>query len=160
MSVVLRPARPDDAAFLAEVLVLAAFWRPDRPAGGVEEVLRRPELAHYVAGWPRPGDLGLIAEDARPVGAAWLRFLPEDDPGYGFVDVRTPELTVGVVAARRQEGIGRRLLLGLLDAARDAGVARVSLSVEPDNPALRLYADVGFREIGVRGGAVTMLLMT
>jgi GNAT superfamily N-acetyltransferase len=99
-----------------------------------------------------------VAEEAAPVGAAWLRFLPEDEPGYGFVDARTPELTIGVVAACRGRGVGRRLLLGLLDAAREEGVERVSLSVEPDNPAMRLYERVGFVPVGVNGGAVTMLL--
>lgn len=160
MGVPLRPAGPDDAGFLAEVLALAAFWRPDGPAGTVEDVLRRPELARYVAGWPRDGDLGVVADDGRLVGAAWLRHLPADDAGYGFVDALTPELTIGVVAAYRGRGVGRRLLVALLDAARDAGIGRVSLSVEPDNPALRLYEDVGFRRVGVRGGAVTLLLRT
>jgi len=47
-------------------------------------------------------------------------------------------------------------LRALLAAARSEGYARVSLSVEPDNPALWLYRRAGFREIGRRGGALTM----
>ena len=70
MSVDLRPAVAADGPFLAEMLVGAAFWRPDGPNGSVSDVMDRPEFAHYVAGWPQPSDCGVIAEDERPVGAA------------------------------------------------------------------------------------------
>ena len=90
--VALRPAGPADAAFLADMVAAAAFWRLDGPTGTVEEVMAEPQLAHYVAGWPQPGDSGVIAEDTGPVGAAWLRYFPDSDPGFGFVDAATPEL--------------------------------------------------------------------
>ncbi len=110
-------------------------------------------------GWPRPGDLGVLAVDEqRPVGAAWLRLLPESDPGYGFVDAATPELSMGVVQAWRKRGVGRRLLDALVAAAREQGLASLSLSVEVDNYARRLYERVGFRQVGEVNGSVTMLL--
>ncbi len=157
MAVSLRPAGADDMPFLTAMLAEAAYWRSGGPPPDVD-VLALPDVARYLRDWPRPGDVGVVAEDGAPVGAAWLRFLPEDEPGYGFVDAVTPELTIGVVFSRRGQGIGRRLLVGLLDAAREAGVERVSLSVEPDNPAMRLYESAGFVPVGVNGGAVTMLL--
>jgi ribosomal protein S18 acetylase RimI-like enzyme len=156
----IRRAQRQDEAFLAQMLVAAAFWRVDGPSGSVEEVLARPELAHYLAGWPRPGDLGVIEVDdttGEPVGAAWLRFLDPADPGYGFVDEATPELTIGVRAGSRGAGVGGRLLEALLGAARSAGIAAVSLSVEPDNYALQLYARHGFQAVGGNGGSTTML---
>lgn len=159
MSVAVRPAEATDAAFLAEMLVAAAFWRPDGPSGSVAEVVDRPELAHYVAGWPRAGDLGVIALEGRqPVGAAWLRFFPDSDPGYGFLDEDTPELAMGVLKAWRAQGVGSRLLDELIDAARTRGLAAVSLSVEPDNHARRLYERVGFRRVGESSGSLTMVL--
>lgn len=95
-----RAAKASDADFLAEMLVVAAFWRPTGPSGSVAEVMEQPRLARYVAGWPRPGDLGVIAQHGRqPVGAAWLRLLPESEAGYGFVDAATPELSMGVASA-------------------------------------------------------------
>lgn len=91
MSLVVRRAPASDADFLAEMLVAAAFWRPDGPSGSVAEIMSQPQLAHYVAGWPGAGDVGVMALDGKqPVGAAWLRLLPESDPGYGFVDADTP----------------------------------------------------------------------
>lgn len=114
-----------DADFVAEMLVAAAFWRPDGPSGTVRGVLSQPQLAHYVAGWPRPGDIGVIALDGQqPVGAAWVRLLPECAPGYGFVDAATPELSMGVVQAWRGRGVGSRLLDALLAAGCEQGVGR------------------------------------
>ncbi|MGH3632050.1 MAG: GNAT family N-acetyltransferase [Sciscionella sp.] len=158
MSVTLRLAAPDDAAFLAEMLVEAAFWRPGGRRGTVADVLSQPELAHYVAGWPMPGDLGVIAEDDHPVGAAWLRFLPETDPGYGFVDAAIPEVATGIDSAWRGRGVGTRLLRALIGNARERGLNGLSLSVESDNYACRLYERLGFRSIRQVGGSLTMLL--
>lgn len=140
------------------MLVEAAFWRPDGPPGSVDDVWSRPELAHYVVGWPRPGDLGVVAEAQQPVGAAWLRFFSADDPGYGFVDAGTPEVAMGVVPVWRGRGVGTGLLDALIVAARGAGSAALSLSVEPDNPARRLYERFGFHRVGVVDGSLTMLL--
>ncbi len=158
MSIRLRPAEPSDSPFLSEMLVEAAFWRPDGPRESVEEIRERPELAHYIAGWPQPGDLGVVAEDEGPVGAAWIRHLPESDPGFGFIDALTPELTMGVVRQRRRQGVGALLLEALVSSARAHNLAAISLSVEPENYAWRLYERVGFQAVGTLGGSLTMLL--
>jgi len=121
--------------FIAEMLVAAACWRLDGPVGDVQSVLARPELAHYVSGWPRPGELGVVAQDGPPVGAAWLRLLPGHDRGYGFVDEETPELSIAVVPTHRGRGIASLLLKALPVSARAQRHEALSLSVEPDNPA-------------------------
>jgi GNAT superfamily N-acetyltransferase len=155
----LRPARPDDRAFITEMLVAAVNWAPGRSLT-VDRILADPALAHYVAGWMRPGDLGVVATsaDGTPIGAAWLRYFPTDDPGYGFVRPDVPELSIGVRASLRGKGIGRRLLRAILAAARDAGVPAVSLSVDRANAAARLYAAEGFRVTGSEVDADTMLV--
>ncbi len=114
-------------------------------------------LERYVEGWGRPGDAALVAIDEfRPVGAAWYRLFTREEPGYGFVDDTTPELTIAIVPSRRGKGLGRELLQALLDEAGRSGYTRVSLSVEPDNPALRLYEQHGFARAGERAGALVM----
>jgi len=100
----------------------------------------------------------VVAEDGLPVGAAWLRLLPEDDRGYGFVDTETPELGIGVVATHRGRGIGSLLLEALIVSARQQRYDAMSLSVEPDNPARRLYERCGFQVVGAVDGSLTMLL--
>ena len=156
-----RPAVAADAPFLAEMLAVAVQWRPDSPPRPLDEVLADPAIGNYLSGWPRPGDVGLVAEvDGTPLGAVWCRHFSADDPGYGFVAADVPELSIGVVAGARGRGIGRRLLLDLVSELGRLEIARVSLSVETDNPAMGLYADVGFVELARRAGAATMVLDT
>ena len=54
-------------------------------------------------------------------------------------------------------GLGEELLSALLDRAREGGFRQVSLSVEGDNPAIRLYEQHGFAEVGRQDGALVML---
>jgi ribosomal protein S18 acetylase RimI-like enzyme len=70
--------------------------------------------------------------------------------------VQTPELTIAVVPSRRGKGLGRELLAKLLEQARAEGYEQISLSVEPDNPAIRLYEQHGFAKVGERAGAFVM----
>ena len=157
----IRAATASDATFLRQMLAVAADWRPGalRP---VDQVLADPALAHYVVGWPREDDFGVVAEDdaGRPVGAAWCRRFPADDPGYGFVAPDVPELAIAVVEGARGRQVGRQLLEHLRAEARERAVDRVSLSVERDNPAVRLYASVGFVTVGEHDGSLTMVLDT
>jgi [ribosomal protein S18]-alanine N-acetyltransferase len=147
---VIRRAGAQDLPFLRDMLRHAYYarWGTDADV----------PLERYVEGWGRPGDVALVAiDELRPVGAAWYRLFDEDAPGYGFVDGETPELTIAVVPSRRGRGLGQDLLRELLERARADGRARISLSVEPDNPALRLYEENGFAKVGERGGAWVML---
>jgi ribosomal protein S18 acetylase RimI-like enzyme len=146
---VIRHAGAQDLAFLRDMLRHAYYarWGTDADV----------PLERYVAGWGRRGDNGLLAiEQFQPVGAAWYRLFAADEPGYGFVDEETPELTIAVVPSCRGRGLGEELLSELLDQARGEGYPRVSLSVEPDNPALRLYEQHGFAKVGERAGTWVM----
>ncbi|MFB9234743.1 GNAT family N-acetyltransferase [Plantactinospora siamensis] len=144
----IRPARPGDAEFLADMLVAAVNWAPDSDRSR-EATMADPALAHYVAGWQRPDDFGVVAVDCEgaAVGAAWLRYLTAADPGYGYVADDVPELSIGVVESWRGRSVGRALLRAAWAAARDRGVRAVSLSVERANFAARLYAAEGFRTV-------------
>jgi GNAT superfamily N-acetyltransferase len=156
MNLTLRHAGPDDVDFLNAMLAEAMVWRPGTPPPPAASVLG----SRYVLGWPRVGDGGLIAvEDgsAQPVGATWYRLMSPDEPGYGFVDNQTPEVTIGVVRSRRRMGVGRRLLVALVGLARANGHAALSLSVEEDNFALGLYESVGFERLKMTGNAWTLV---
>jgi ribosomal protein S18 acetylase RimI-like enzyme len=146
---VIRPAGAQDLPFLRDMLRHAYYAR-----WGTEADV---PLERYVAGWGRPGDEALVAIDEfQPVGAAWYRLFEKDEPGYGFVDEETPELTIAIVPSRRGRGLGEQLLSALLERARAAGYAEASLSVEPDNPAIHLYEHHGFAKVGERAGAWVM----
>lgn len=149
--VVVSPS--EDEGFLWKMLYEAVHWRPDKtgPKPPPEELLSDARLRRYVAGWGRPGDFAVVARDAeggREIGAAWFRIFPEDEPGYGFVDARTPELAIAVSDGRRGGGVGGALLSVLIKAARTRGFDALSLSVQKSNPgAARLYERNGFVEI-------------
>jgi RimJ/RimL family protein N-acetyltransferase len=155
----IRAAGPGDLAFLREMLFEAAFWRADRPRPSLEDGLARPDLARLMQAWGRPGDAAFVAETqaGRRAGAAWLRFWSAADHSYGFVAPEVPELGLAVRPESRRRGVGERLLRALLAHAAQAGIRRISLSVEPENPALRLYQRVGFHRVGREGGAFTMV---
>jgi ribosomal protein S18 acetylase RimI-like enzyme len=161
-----RPATPAaaDLQTLREASYLAATWRDEAgrveiDPGCVDAVLADPHIARYLAGWPRPGDFGVIAEDDRAaVGAAWYRTFSADCHGYGFIDESIPEVTVGVRASHRRRGLGRELMTALIAHARAEGLAALSLSVETDNPAALLYRRLGFEEVEAVGTAWTMRL--
>jgi GNAT superfamily N-acetyltransferase len=162
----IRLATREDGAFMADMLVEAVNWSSEWKKKSRHRVLATPATAHYIAGWPRDTDLGVIAEAAgeadatadaaagggadvaagrERIGAAWLRFLPAADPGYGFVASDVPELTIGVAGIWRGRGAGRALLRAIAGQARLVGIERISLSVERKNFARRLYISEGYR---------------
>lgn len=154
----IRRAVAGDLAFLEDMLVEAAN-APARVRGRAE-TLADPGIGHYIDGWPRETDLGLVATEAggRPIGAVWLRYFTGTDPGHGFVSDDIPELAIGVVADQRGRGIGRAMLRAIAATAREHGVDQISLSVEKDNPARSLYRSEGFRTTTSREHALTMVL--
>ena len=151
----IRPGSRHDARFLRDMLHHAYYWRESTvPQDPMEGSVQR-----YVMNWGRPGDAAVIALDdaGSEVGAAWYRLFKAREPGYGFVDEQTPELSIAVVPSRRGKGFGDELLEALLAQARRDGFTQVSLSVEPDNPALRLYERHGFQKVGESGDSATMV---
>jgi len=76
--------------------------------------------------------------------------------GYGIISVGAGEghvLNICISGAYRCRGIGRRLLLHLLQVAIHHGAQDVLLETRPSNAAaLRLYHSLGFTQIGLRRG--------
>jgi GNAT superfamily N-acetyltransferase len=157
----ITPAVDRDLRFLREMLHEAAFWRPG--AGGaarpsIDEAVAAPHLAPYLDAWGRAGDRALLARHGdRRLGAVWYRLFTSGRPGYGFVDEATPELSIGVLAIERGRGVGAALLAAALAQAALDGHPRLSLSVEPVNPALRLYERLGFVRHEHADGAWTLI---
>jgi len=143
----IRNLAEDDLPFLREMLYEAAFWRPDAERLPFDVALAHEQLARYHAGWGREGDLGVIAEHGGVrVGAAFCRLFTDADHGHGYIDDDTPELAIAVVHGHRARGIGYALMRAIADRARDAGIKRLALSVDPENPARQLYASLGYED--------------
>lgn len=144
----IRPLANEDESFLWEMLYQAAHMAEEGETS-VQAVRNHPNLAKYVKGWRRGGDMGFVAIKLncnQPIGAAWLRLWTGKDKGYGYVDDRTPELAIAVLPEYRGKGVGTQLLTRLLVAAR-ATYSSVSLSTRATNRAIHLYKQLGFRVI-------------
>lgn len=162
--IAVRDAGPEDAEFLLDMLLEAYNWTGEERLSR-KQLLRDRTASFYVAGWQRDGDLGVVAVDLGgpsglqiPVGAAWLRRFTSAHPGYGYVADDVPELSMAVVRPYRGHGIGTGLVRAVGSRALEAGIARISLSVEDGNPAARLYRSLGFTTVGRNGNADTMVL--
>jgi len=159
--ILLRPLEAGDEEFLREMFVETFFWRDDGRRHSLEEAFAIPGLSKYIVGWGRPGDAGVIAvsDSGENLGAAWCRLFSEADHGYGFVSGDIPELGIAVRRPYRGQGVGRRLMHGLIALAREQGTRGLSLSVEDGNSrAASLYHSIGFTPVGRSGTAWTMVL--
>jgi ribosomal protein S18 acetylase RimI-like enzyme len=130
-------------------MLFFASHADEQPGRTPADLAADPVLAPYVAGWGRPGDLGVVAvEDGHEVGAAWVRLpWPALRSTPVFVDDETPELAIAVVPGRVGHGIGNAVL-GELLALADGRYPAVVLTVRAGNPARRLYERHGFVEVG------------
>ncbi len=154
----IRTATIADEPFLWKMLYQALFVPPGEPPPD-PAVVRRPEIAHYVDGWGREGDIGVIAHNAdrsEPIGAAWLRLFQSTDKGYGYVADCIPEMGIAIWPEQRGRGVGTALLNRLLELA-STRFEGVSLSVSQDNPARYLYERVGFVAIRAEGNSIVMV---
>jgi ribosomal protein S18 acetylase RimI-like enzyme len=99
------------------------------------------ELAALPGAYAPPGGVLLIARDAdAAAGCVALRRL---DAGTGEMK------RMYVREQYRGSGLGRRLAVAVIEAAKKKGYARVVLDTLPKlAPAIALYRDLGFREVG------------
>lgn len=154
MNTIIREIRLEEHDLLREFLY-QAIYLPEGMEPPPRSVMDLPELQVYIAHFgTRPGDHCLVAEAAeKVVGAAWCRIMED----YGHIDNATPSLAISLLPKYRGLGIGARLLNGLLLLLRENGYHRASLSVQKENPALRLYQRVGFQIAAERGTEYLML---
>jgi ribosomal protein S18 acetylase RimI-like enzyme len=155
----IRSLTAADQAFLWETLY-QALYVPEGADPFPRDVVRLPEIGRYAEDWGRLDDLGFVAViDETCVGATWIRLLKGANKGYGFVDETVPELTIALAPEFRGRGIGTELLARLMAEAKNRHHA-ISLSVSPDNPALRLYRRFGFEVVASSGNSLTMIKWT
>ncbi len=141
----IRPGTAADLPVYRSILFHAVDWNLERTLPSFEEIIDHPGLARFHRGWGRPGDIAVVATyEGEPVGGAFFRLFTQDDHGHGFLDEDTPEIAIAVWPGHRGRGLGTRLLAALAEAARVAGIARLSLSVEQGNPAAQLYLRTGY----------------
>lgn len=149
----IRPLAKAEYPLLKDFLYDAIFV-PEGEVPPPRSILDLPELRIYYENFgTQAGDLALVAElDGAVQGLAWLRIMED----YGHIDNDTPSLSIALKAPCRGQGMGTALLLALFEKAKEAGYAKVSLSVQKENPAYRLYQRLGFVTHKDNGGDLVM----
>lgn len=128
------------------------------PEGGElppRAVIEEPELQVYVEGFGSGEDDKAVAAeiDGKVVGAAWARIMND----YGHVDDETPSLAISMYTEFRGQGIGTALMQKLLEILKDCGYEKVSLSVQKENYAVKMYKKTGFEVVEEKGEEYIMI---
>ena len=154
ISAQIRKMVPGEYGLLRKFLY-QAIYLPEGIPPPPQTVIDLPELQVYLTGFgTQPGDYCLVAEaEDAIVGAAWSRIMED----YGHIDRSTPSLALSMLPDYRGLGIGTQLLNRLLLLLQENGYLQVSLSVQKENPALRLYKRAGFRILAEKDSEYLML---
>jgi ribosomal protein S18 acetylase RimI-like enzyme len=140
-----RIERDDDDAFVAELFastrreeMAPARWPPQQ----LEAFLRQQydaQRKHYRTYYP-DADWLLIEHAAAPIGRLYLERWTSE---HRIIDI-------ALIPSARGRGFGAAILRDVLDEAAAADKA-VSIHVEKNNPAMRLYRRLGFRTTADKG---------
>ncbi len=106
------------------------------------------------AAYPFPWSEGIFRDCIRVGYLCRVADLEGEVVAYGIVAMGAGEAHILNLCVRgdlRSRGIGRQMLMLLLERARDAGVTDAFLEVRPSNGlAISLYQSVGFTQVGLR----------
>lgn len=141
MGYTIREMRMDEIPLLDEFLYEAIFI-PEGVKPPPKEIILNDDLQVYVQNFgTHPNDRCLVAEtDGKVVGAVWTRIMKD----YGHIADDIPSLAISLYKEYRNNGIGTDLLRQMLQQLRRDGYAQVSLSVQKDNFATKMYLKAGF----------------
>ena len=141
---IIRNLRENETELLRDFLYEAIFI-PEGVTPPPREIIEQPELRIYYENFGTgKADHCLVAEDdGRVVGAVWTRIM--DD--YGHVDDETPSFAISLYKEYRGQGIGTKLMTGMLEELKRNGYTRASLAVQKANYAVKMYEKVGFKTV-------------
>ncbi len=137
----IRQIRTDEIPQLDDFLYEAIFI-PDGVPAPPKSIIENEDLQVYVGDFGKqPDDRCLVAEcDGRVIGAVWTRVMND----YGHIADGIPSLAMSLYKEYRNKGIGTEMLKNLLQLLGKDGYRQVSLSVQKENYAVRMYRKVGF----------------
>ncbi|MAG35479.1 MAG: ribosomal-protein-alanine N-acetyltransferase [Dehalococcoidia bacterium] len=164
----LAPMHADDIPEVVEIEreSFAVMW----PSGSYQQEMRSNRMARYLVlrYRPTPGEV-VPPLPVRPPARRSFPFslfpwlsptTPEPDPsrppviGYAGLWLMVDEAHITTVAVRqtfRGRGLGKVLMLAMMDLARNLGARMVTLEVRESNAvAIKMYDDLGFQQKGVR----------
>lgn len=141
MKYIIREIKKEEYVLLEHFLYEAIFI-PVGVEPPPKTIINMPELQEYIADFGSlKDDKAIVAEvEGEIIGSVWVRIIND----YGHIDDDTPSLAMSLYKEYRGLGIGTALLKEILLNLKLAGYTKVSLSVQKDNYAVKLYKKVGF----------------
>ena len=125
-----------------ETFLYEAIYIPAGEMPPAREIIFKPELRVYIEAFGKKDDFCMVADVAgKLAGAVWIRIMRD----YGHIAADIPSLAISVLPEYRGYGMGTQLLQAMLDHVYWKGYRGVSLSVQKENYAYRMYAKAGFR---------------
>ena len=137
----IREIRPNEYPLLDDFLYNAIFI-PQNATPPPKSIIKNEELQVYVKDFGKgKDDLALVAEiKGKVIGAVWTRIMND----YGHIDDETPSLAISIYQEYRGYGMGTALMKEILSMLKQRGYKRISLSVQKENYAVKMYKNVGF----------------
>lgn len=152
--IIVRRMKTEEYSLLKEFTYLAIYV-PHGVKTPPKSIVELPELKIYYQEFgTEKGDICLVAEtDNKIVGAVWTRIVND----FGHIDDDVPSLAIPVSKESRGNGIGTRLLLEMIEVLKKERFSAVSLSVQKENFAVKLYERAGFEVVKDNGEELVML---
>ena len=144
MDFIIRKIEQEEIKIL-DIFLYEAIFIPEDVKKPPINIINQPDLQVYVKEFgTKAGDICFVAEiDGKIVSAVWVRIIND----YGHVDDETPSLAISILKEYRGNGIGTELMKKMLAELRTDGFKKVSLSVQKQNYAVKMYKKIGFEII-------------
>lgn len=139
-----------------EDMLYEAIYQNDKSKIIPREVIKSPEISIYIDNFGKLKDDYCLVADLNGIiiGAVWVRIIK----AFGNIDDNTPEFAISLYKQYRNQGIGKQLMLAMIDYLKTKGYDQTSLSVQKENYAVKLYKSVGFEIIKENEEDYIMLL--
>lgn len=141
----IRELQETEKSILKE-LQYEAIFIPEGVEPPPFEIIKQPEIDIYIRDFgTKKDDYCLVAEmNGKIVGGVWVRILSDEIKGFGNIDDDTPEFAISLFKEYRNQGIGTKLMLEMIDYLKNKGYKQCSLAVQKANYAVKMYKNVGF----------------
>jgi ribosomal protein S18 acetylase RimI-like enzyme len=152
-----REMTAGEAPFL-ETMLYQAIYTPEGSKPPEKTIIFEPILHHYIKDFGGKDDICMVAQiHDTLIGAVWSRLFSNDERGYGFVDIDTPEISMAIEVQHRNSGVGAVLLYDFLGKLCERGYKQASLSVDLRNYAFPFYRKMGFEIVRAEGNTAVMV---
>jgi ribosomal protein S18 acetylase RimI-like enzyme len=147
-----------DERDVLETFLYHAIYIPEGITPPPFEIIKQPELQVYIERFgEQDGDICLVAEcDSIIVGAVWVRIMND----YGHVYDDMPSLAISLLPEYRNKGIGTALMKSMQEMVSKQGYKGISLSVQKQNYATKMYRRLGFNTIEDKDEELIMVYIT